>query len=122
TPPAFENATEPMEESPVPQQDQADQSASEKAGMSRKPKPPILAGCRSVDNYEKLNRIEEGAYGVVYRARDRATGEIVALKKLKLDKEKNGFPITSLREVKTLLQAKHANIVNVREIVVGETL
>ncbi|CAG8570830.1 430_t:CDS:2 [Paraglomus brasilianum] len=122
TPPAFENATEPMEESPVPQRDQADQSASEKAGTPRKPKPPILAGCRSVDNYEKLNRIEEGAYGVVYRARDRATGEIVALKKLKLDKEKNGFPITSLREVKTLLQAKHANIVNVREIVVGETL
>ncbi|CAG8615762.1 5278_t:CDS:2 [Paraglomus occultum] len=122
TPPAFENATETMEESPVPQRDQADQSASEKAVMPRKPKPPILTGCRSVDNYEKLNRIEEGAYGVVYRARDRATGEIVALKKLKLDKEKNGFPITSLREVKTLLQAKHPNIVNVREIVVGETL
>ncbi|RHZ56105.1 hypothetical protein Glove_406g104 [Diversispora epigaea] len=85
-------------------------------------KPPILAGCRSVDNYEKLNRIEEGAYGVVFRARDKATGEIVALKKLKLDKEKNGFPITSLREVHTLLLAKHPNIVNVREIVVGDSL
>lgn len=86
------------------------------------PLPPMLAGCRSVDNYEKLNRIEEGAYGVVFRARDKATGEVVALKKLKLDKEKNGFPITSLREVHTLLLAKHPNIVNVREIVVGETL
>ncbi|CAB4438662.1 unnamed protein product [Rhizophagus irregularis] len=86
------------------------------------PLPPMLTGCRSVDNYEKLNRIEEGAYGVVFRARDKATGEVVALKKLKLDKEKNGFPITSLREVHTLLLAKHPNIVNVREIVVGETL
>ncbi|CAG8664810.1 15257_t:CDS:2, partial [Funneliformis mosseae] len=86
------------------------------------PPPPMLAGCRSVDNYEKLNRIEEGAYGVVFRARDKTTGEVVALKKLKLDKEKNGFPITSLREVHTLLLAKHPNIVNVREIVVGETL
>lgn len=86
------------------------------------PKPPALAGCRSVDNYEKLNRIEEGAYGVVFRAKDKATGEIVALKKLKLDKEKNGFPITSLREIHTLLLAKHPNIVNVREIVVGDTL
>ncbi|CAG8720342.1 16830_t:CDS:2 [Gigaspora margarita] len=85
-------------------------------------KPPMLTGCRSVDNYEKLNRIEEGAYGVVFRARDKATGEIVALKKLKLDKEKNGFPITSLREVHTLLLAKHPNIVNVREIVVGDAL
>lgn len=83
---------------------------------------PILAGCRHVDNYEKLNRIEEGAYGVVFRARDRATGDIVALKKLKLEKEKNGFPITSLREVHTLMLAKHPNIVNVREIVVGDKL
>lgn len=44
--------------------------------------PPITS-CRHVDNYEKLNRIEEGSYGVVYRAKDMATGEIVALKKLK---------------------------------------
>ncbi|KAF8933901.1 hypothetical protein BGZ58_006052 [Dissophora ornata] len=86
------------------------------------PQHPILTGCRSVENYEKLNRISEGTYGVVYRAKDRVTGEIVALKKLKLDQEKNGFPITSLREVYTLLLAKHPHIVNVREIVVGDTL
>ncbi|CAG8609582.1 12555_t:CDS:10, partial [Acaulospora morrowiae] len=88
-------------------------------------RPPMITGCRSVDNYEKLNRIEEGAYGVVFRARDKATGEIVALKKLKLDKEKNGFPITSLREVdilRFLRLEKHPNIVNVRELVVGDTL
>ncbi|KAF9997193.1 hypothetical protein BGZ80_004355 [Entomortierella chlamydospora] len=86
------------------------------------PQHPVLAGCRSVENYEKLNRISEGTYGVVYRAKDRVTGEIVALKKLKLDQEKNGFPITSLREVYTLLLAKHPHIVNVREIVVGDKL
>ncbi|KAG0261776.1 hypothetical protein BG011_000678 [Mortierella polycephala] len=86
------------------------------------PQYPALTGCRSVENYEKLNRISEGTYGVVYRAKDRLTGEIVALKKLKLDQEKNGFPITSLREVYTLLLAKHPHIVNVREIVVGDTL
>ncbi|KAG0201568.1 hypothetical protein BGX28_005658 [Mortierella sp. GBA30] len=86
------------------------------------PQHPVLTGCRSVENYEKLNRISEGTYGVVYRARDRLTGDIVALKKLKLDQEKNGFPITSLREVYTLLLAKHPHIVNVREIVVGDTL
>jgi cell division cycle 2-like protein len=43
----------------------------------------------------------------------------VALKKLKMEKEKEGFPITSLREINCLLRAKHVNIVNVREIVVG---
>lgn len=86
------------------------------------PQHPVLTGCRSVENYEKLNRISEGSYGVVYRARDRITGDIVALKKLKLDQEKNGFPVTSLREIYTLLLAKHPHIVNVREIVVGDSL
>lgn len=73
--------------------------------------------------YEKLNHIEEGSYGVVSRAREKETGDIVALKKLKMDQEKNGFPITSLREIKTLMTVgNHPNIVRVREIVVGDTL
>jgi len=38
-----------------------------------------------------LNKIEEGAYGVVYRAKDKKTHEIVALKRLKMEKEKEGF-------------------------------
>jgi len=84
---------------------------------------PILQGCRSVYNYERLNHIEEGSYGVVSRARDKETGDIVALKKLKMDQEKNGFPITSLREIRTLMTVgHHENIVRVREIVVGDTL
>lgn len=84
--------------------------------------PPAIVGCRSVDIYEKLNHIEEGSYGIVYRARDKETGDIVALKKLKLEREKNGFPITSLREISTLMAARHPNIVNIREIVMGESL
>jgi cell division cycle 2-like protein len=47
----------------------------------------------------------------------------VALKKLKMDQEKQGFPITSLREIRTLMACStHENIVRVREIVVGDTL
>lgn len=52
------------------------------------------------------SRIEEGTYGVVYRAQDKRTNEIVALKRLKMEREKEGFPITSLREVSTLLKVK----------------
>ena len=76
-----------------------------------------IVPCRHVDHFEKLNRIEEGTYGVVYRARDRKSGEIVALKKLKLENEKNGFPINSLREIHTLKLSKHPHIVDVKEIV-----
>lgn len=83
--------------------------------------PPIHPS-RSVYSYERLNQIEEGSYGVVFRARDKQTGDIVALKKLKLDEEKNGFPITALREIYALMSCRHENVVGVREVVVGDTL
>ncbi|KAI8971470.1 kinase-like domain-containing protein, partial [Mycotypha africana] len=83
---------------------------------------PYLRECRHVDCFEKLNHIEEGSYGVVFRARDKETGEIVALKKLKLQLEQGGFPVTSLREIHALMNIKHPNIVNVREIVMGNRI
>lgn len=83
---------------------------------------PGIQGCRSVEEFQCLNRIEEGTYGVVYRAKDKRTNEIVALKRLKMEKEKEGFPITSLREINTLLKGQHPNIVTVREIVVGSNM
>lgn len=83
--------------------------------------PPIRPS-RSVYCYERLNQIEEGSYGVVFRARDKDTGDIVALKKLKLEEEKHGFPITALREISALMACQHENVVRIREVVVGDTL
>ena len=57
--------------------------------------------------YERLNQIEEGLYGVVFRARYTQTRDIVVLKKLGLDGEKHGFPITALREINTLIAYRH---------------
>ncbi|EIN13497.1 Pkinase-domain-containing protein [Punctularia strigosozonata HHB-11173 SS5] len=83
---------------------------------------PVITPSRSVYCYERLNQIEEGSYGVVFRARDKQTGDIVALKKLKLEEEKHGFPITALREINALMTCRHENVVNIREVVVGDTL
>uniref|UniRef100_A0A8C7DYA2 Protein kinase domain-containing protein n=1 Tax=Naja naja TaxID=35670 RepID=A0A8C7DYA2_NAJNA len=44
-------------------------------------------------------------------------GEIVALKKVRLDNEKEGFPITAIREIKILRQLNHQSIINMKEIV-----
>lgn len=44
-------------------------------------------------------------------------GELVALKKVRLDNEKEGFPITAIREIKILRQLKHRSVVNMKEIV-----
>ncbi|CAH1155862.1 unnamed protein product [Phaedon cochleariae] len=107
-----------------------DKDSDKKDGDKPKPKVdeslppyyPAVQGCRSVEEFQCLNRIEEGTYGVVYRARDKRTEDIVALKRLKMEKEKEGFPITSLREINTLLKGQHPNIVTVREIVVGSNM
>ncbi|KAK9934430.1 hypothetical protein M0R45_021575 [Rubus argutus] len=82
----------------------------------------MLQGCRSVDEFERLNKIDEGTYGVVYRAQDKKTREIVALKKVKMEKEREGFPLTSLREINILLSFHHPSIVDVKEVVVGSNL
>ena len=84
--------------------------------------PGPLEGCRSVDCFEKLNHIDEGSYGVVYRARDKKSGKIVALKKIKMSKQQEGFPLTSVREINILLRLDHPNILNVSEVVVGKSL
>ncbi|KAL1556080.1 cyclin-dependent kinase [Salvia divinorum] len=82
----------------------------------------MLQGCRSVDEFERLNKIDEGTYGVVFRAKDKKTGEIVALKKVKMEKEREGFPLTSLREINILLSFDYPSIVDVKEVVVGSNL
>eukprot|EP00406_Dinophysis_acuminata_P016855 CAMPEP_0179341588 /NCGR_PEP_ID=MMETSP0797-20121207/69925_1 /TAXON_ID=47934 /ORGANISM="Dinophysis acuminata, Strain DAEP01" /LENGTH=372 /DNA_ID=CAMNT_0021055689 /DNA_START=65 /DNA_END=1181 /DNA_ORIENTATION=- len=72
-----------------------------------------------VEAFEKLNRLGEGTYGTVYRARDRDTGQIVALKKLRVHGEKEGFPRSSLREIRLLHGLRHTNIVELREVACG---
>lgn len=76
---------------------------------------------RSVETYDKLNDIEEGTYGWVARATQRATGKVVALKRLKLEPgDRNGLPVTGLREIQILRECRHRNIVAMEEVVVGE--
>jgi len=72
---------------------------------------------RDVDAFEKKFQVGEGTYGSVFVARDRASSEIVALKRINTEQEENGFPITALREVKLLKGLKHSNMVILKEIV-----
>jgi cyclin-dependent kinase 12/13 len=76
---------------------------------------------RSVDMFKRLEVIGEGTYGKVFKALDIKTNQLVALKSVKLENEKEGFPITAVREIKILRQLKHPNIVNMIEIVTDKT-
>ncbi|KAF1351597.1 Pkinase-domain-containing protein [Lizonia empirigonia] len=79
------------------------------------------APCRHRSNYETLNHIEEGSYGWVSRARDISTSQVVALKKVKMDYNQDGFPITALREIAILQKARHPNIVDLKEVLSGDS-
>ncbi|KAG0586816.1 hypothetical protein KC19_2G119600 [Ceratodon purpureus] len=61
--------------------------------------------------YEKVEKIGEGMYGVVYKARDRITNETIALKKIRLEQEDEGVPSTAIREISLLKEMRHGNIV-----------
>lgn len=98
---------------------------------------PLLSGCRSVYNtFERIERVSEGSYGIVWKARDLSTGNLAALKQIKFqgsasstttysggganDFSKDGFPVSALREINVLLALQHESIVSVQEMVVGD--
>lgn len=80
----------------------------------------MMPSCRNVFEYERLGKISEGTYGVVYKARDKKSGEIVALKKMKMSKEKEGFPVSALREINILGSFQHPSIVEMKEVVMDD--
>ncbi|NXP46436.1 CDK3 kinase, partial [Heliornis fulica] len=67
--------------------------------------------------FQKVEKIGEGTYGVVYKARNKSTGQLVALKKIRLDSETEGIPSTAIREVSLLKELKHPNIVRLLDVI-----
>ncbi|KAF9671345.1 hypothetical protein SADUNF_Sadunf12G0037600 [Salix dunnii] len=63
------------------------------------------------DRYLKREILGEGTYGVVYKAIDTTTGQTVAIKKIRLGKQKEGVNFTALREIKLLKEVKDPNII-----------
>jgi len=70
-----------------------------------------------VDKYQKLEKIGEGTYGIVYKAKDKKSGELLALKKIRLEAEDEGIPSTAIREISLLKQLQHPNIVRLYDVV-----
>lgn len=68
------------------------------------------------DRYQKLEKVGEGTYGVVYKAKDRKDAQIVALKKVRLESEDEGVPSTAIREISLLRELTHPNIVTLKDV------
>lgn len=69
------------------------------------------------EKYHKIEKIGEGTYGVVYKAKDTKTGDIVALKKIRLQAEEEGIPSTAIREISLLKELQHKNIVRLLDVI-----
>ncbi|KAJ0964123.1 hypothetical protein J5N97_029245 [Dioscorea zingiberensis] len=70
-----------------------------------------------MEQYEKVEKIGEGTYGVVYKARDRHKNELIALKKIRLEQDDEGVPSTAIREISLLKEMQHKNIVRLLDVV-----
>jgi len=69
-----------------------------------------------MEKYQKIEKLGEGRYGVVYKAQNKETGEIVALKRIRLDNEEEGVPCTAIREISLLKELRHPNIVRLYDV------
>lgn len=71
----------------------------------------VIRGTLIMERYQKLEKIGEGTYGVVYKAKDRVSETIIALKRIRLEAEDEGIPSTAIREISLLKELRHPNIV-----------
>ncbi|CAJ0926364.1 unnamed protein product, partial [Mesorhabditis belari] len=69
-----------------------------------------------IEQYDLKNKIGSGSYGKVFKGRHRDTGREVAIKNLSLEGEKQGFPLSAIREIKTLRLLNHRNVVQLLDV------
>jgi len=74
-----------------------------------------------MDKYEKVEKIGEGTYGVVYKGRNIESGQMIALKKITLEQEEEGVPCTTIREIALLKELQHDNVVLLKDVVNTKT-
>ncbi|CAI0646318.1 unnamed protein product [Colletotrichum noveboracense] len=77
-----------------------------------------FVGCSRITDYDLLGKLGEGTFGEVHRAKSKKTGAHVALKKIIMHHEKDGFPITALREIKLLKLLSHKNVLQLVDMAV----
>jgi serine/threonine protein kinase len=74
-----------------------------------------------MEKYQKTEKLGEGTYGTVYKAKVRGKSDIVAMKKIKVEAEDEGVPSTAIREISLLKELNHPTIVRLLEVIHAES-
>jgi serine/threonine protein kinase len=85
-------------------------------------------GIRNMNMIDLGPIVGDGTFGMVFRGTDTLSGDVIALKKVKIEEEVSIFgdigrkkskalPLTTIREVRHLLRLQHENIVHFRELI-----
>lgn len=111
---AVETEAKPAVVNQRQEQGSSGRSEKRKAEEKKRPtekKPPMP--------YEKIAQVGEGTYGKVYKARNGDGTGLVALKRIRMEGEKDGFPVTAMREIKLLQSLDQENIVKLYEMMIS---
>ncbi|KAH8830516.1 hypothetical protein DL96DRAFT_1593255 [Flagelloscypha sp. PMI_526] len=80
----------------------------QRRSLAKDLKPPEL--------YTIVNQVGEGTFGKVYKAQNTLTKVFCALKRIRMENERDGFPVTAMREIKLLQSLKHQNVIRLHEM------
>ncbi|CAK5272995.1 unnamed protein product [Mycena citricolor] len=78
----------------------------------------VFEGCGKQSDYQVTTKLGEGTFGEVHKAIHSQSNRLVALKRILMHNEKEGMPVTALREIKILKALKHPAIVNILDMFV----
>lgn len=109
----------------VPRRASGQHDPVEEDGARGEPGPPVKDVASApvappAELYQLVSQVGEGTFGKVYKAKNVVTGTLVALKRIKVEAEKDGFPVTALREIKLLQSLSHPNIIFLHEMMVSK--
>ncbi|KAF9352379.1 serine/threonine protein kinase, CMGC, CDC2/CDK sub [Mortierella sp. AD094] len=85
----------------------------------RKKELKVWKGCSQLKEFDMVDKLGEGTFGEVHKARRKGSGELLALKRILMHNENEGIPITALREIKILKRLRHENIVPLHDIAIN---
>ncbi|KAJ3853672.1 kinase-like domain-containing protein [Lentinula lateritia] len=78
----------------------------------------VFEGCGVKTDYEATTKLGEGTFGEVHKAIQKATNRVVALKRILMHNEKEGMPVTALREIIILKALRHECIIEILDMFV----